>query len=382
MPPIPPPDPNAAPPDAGVSFTTFSGLKNTVAPESLTAREMTRAHNVDLDDLGQIHRRRGRVLKVAGNWTGVFTTKAPFVRTYGVVNGQLVLVNPNYTTQGLGGGYGLDPVAWVQVGPLLYFSTTRANGKIDIATNTVLPWGPAEDFWFSPVPTPDVANGLGQIGGKLLGPPPLATFLAYHNGRVYLGAGNVLWATELYLYDLVDKTKGFRQFEAPITGLVAVEDGVYVGTQTGLYFLAGAFTEHTRTLRERAGVIPGSMVQAPGELIDPEGRRFPDKPQQTTLGMACMTAEGVVVGLSGGQTFNLTRTNYVFPAASRAASLFRVEDGMGTLVVPLTSGGTPTDNAKFGDYLSGTIIRNPTPGQPGGTAAAIPSVTLPDDAED
>lgn len=356
MPPLPPPQ-IQAPPDDGVMFDTFSGIKNTVAPEKLTARQLSRARNVDLDDLGQVHRRRGRTLVATGNWTALFTARAPAL-TFGVQDGNLVLVKPDYSTRVLGAGMAPDPVAWVQVGATLYFCSPRNSGQIDLRTLAVSPWGTSangKEFWFSPVVNPE--PGLGQVGGKLLGPPPLGNCLTWHNGRIYIGAGSVVWGTELYLYNYVDKTKGFRQFESAITGLIAVEDGVYVGTMDGLYFLSGTFNEHVRTIRERAGVVPGSMVQVPGELVDPEGRRFPDLPRPTSKAMACLTTDGVVIGLGGGVTHNLTRTEIVLPTAIRATTMFRQEDGMNTVVVAQQSGGTPTENAKFGDYLSATVIR-------------------------
>ena len=367
--------PPAPPPDDGVSFSTFSGLKNTVNPESLTARELSRAQNIDLDDLGQAHRRRGRRLVATGSWTALVTTVDPKL-TIGVQNGNLVLVNPDYSVQVLLTGIAPDPVAFQQVGPTLYFSSIHNSGQVDLASLTVSPWGrivspsyqpglaPApKDWWYSPVV--NTQDTLGAVGGKLLGPPPPGAFLGYHNGRLYIGSGRVLWATELFLYNYVDKNKGYRFFESDITGILGVEDGVYVGTRQALYFLAGPFNEHVRTLKEKAGVVPGSMIQVPGEMIDPEGRRFPDLPRPTSKAMVCMTQDGVVAGLPGGSTYNLTKAQFVFPAAVSATALYRQEDGMHTLVLPLKSGGTPADNARFGDYLSATVIRSGTPGQPG-----------------
>lgn len=382
-----PPQVPAAPPSPGVQITTFSGLKNTVAPESLTARELSRAQNIDLDDLGQAHRRRGRRKVASGRWHSIFTTLAG--TTFGIKDGALVLVWRDYSTVVMMVGVSDEPLAWVEVGSFLY-ATSRTNSfRIELSSLQVLPWGlvtdhayqpglepgPA-DWWYSPVVDPDTNpdSALGAVAGKLLGAPPLGAHACYFNGRVYVASGSVLWATELFLYDYVDKTAGFRQYEAEITGLCAVDDGMYVGTTAALYYVNGRYGEETRSLKAPAGVLPGSMRHVPGEEVDPEGRRFPDLPRQTSRAMGCVTHAGAVIGMNGGQTYNLTRNQFIFPRAESAATLMRQEDGMNTFVMSMKSGGTPTDGARFGDRADAVIIRAGTPGQPGssGVGALAP----------
>ena len=221
--------------------------------------------------------------------------------------------------------------------------------------------GPA-DFWHSPVVTPDERpdSALGPVAGRLLGAPPLASHAVWWNGRIYMAAGNMLWATELFLYDLVDRNAGFRQYEHEITGLVATDDGIYVGTTAALYYVNGLWGAEVRSMKSGTGVLKGSMLNVPGELVDPEGRRFPDLPRQTNDAMACTTHDGIVIGLTGGQTYNLTRNQFLFPRAEAAAAMFREQDGMNTLVTTMQSGGTPSDGARFGDYLEATLIRAPS----------------------
>jgi hypothetical protein len=390
MPPVPPPQQPPPPPDNGVAFSTFSGLKNTVGPENLTERQLARARNIDLDDLGNAARRRGRRRAASGRWHSLFTTGSPAI-TFGVQDGTLVAVNPDFTVAPLLAGIAEEPMGWVQVGPVAYFSSIHNSGQIDLASLRVSPWGRVrgpsyqpsldpgpDDWWFSPVPRSALSATLGPGGGKLLGAPPLGRFLGAHNGRVYIGSKNLLWATELYLYNYVDKNRGYRVYEHDITGIQSVEDGIYVGTTEALYFLSGTFADHTRKVCEPSGVLPGSMVLAPGELVDPEGRRFPDLPRGTSKAMTCMTHAGMVVGLPGGQTFNLTRNEFVFPKAFKAAAMLRHEDGINTYVVAQSSGGTPRDNAQFGDYLSAEIIRAKSPGQPGQPSGAQAKPALQD----
>lgn len=375
-----------APPAGSVAFSAFSGLRNTVSPERLGPRELARARNIDLDDAGQAHRRRGYALRVLGRFHSVFTSAAGL--SVAVKDGTLCQILPDFKLVPLLGGISDAPLAYVEVGPTLYASSSHNSFQVDQASGGVRPWGrvvspsyqpslapgPA-DWWFSPVVNPSA--DLGPVGGKLLGAPPPATCLATYNGRIYLGAGTVLWATELFLYDYVDKNRNYRVFESPITMIGTVEDGVYVGTEQALYFLSGTFHEQTRVVKLRSGVVPGTLAQLPADMISPTARAQADLPATTTLALACMSHEGMLALLPGGTVYNLTRAAFVFPQAKHGASLFRYQDGMHTLVTAQDSGGTPRDNARFGDHVDAVLIRAGAPGRAGAQAPG-PIVAPPD----
>jgi hypothetical protein len=198
---------------------------------------------------------------------------------------------------------------------------------------------------------------LPPIAGRLLKQPPNATCMTYYNGRLYLSRGRTLWATELYLYNYVDATAGYKLFEADITMLGTVTDGIYVGTKGGLWFLTGpTFAEMKRTWIMDAGVISGSMVDIPGELGNP-----PQVPlmasTQVESAIMFMTTRGVCIGLDGGRVTNMTETKYVFPDAVGAAALYRQQDGVNQYIASLQNGGSPMQSAAIGDYLDVTIIR-------------------------
>ena len=66
---------------------------------------------------------------------------------------------------------------------------------------------------------------------------------------------------------------------------------------------------------------------------------------------------GLCAGFNGGQSFNLTQNTMVFPDASNAAALFRRQDGVNSYVAVADSGGTPSSNARIGDYVDAEIRR-------------------------
>jgi hypothetical protein len=354
------PDPNAPQPGDPIVLAKFDGLKNTLQPERLSPRDLVRARNVTLDDGGQVSRRRGFAQKVSGNAHSLFNTSRG--HTLAVINGTLGVLHQDYSFLALQTGIGTNPaagvglgLAYAQVGPQVYYTSALDSGIINLPTLTAGPWGVGAELWLSPVVNPTAT--LPAIRGQLLGKPPNATSLAYYRGRILLAQGNVLWATEPWLYNFVDKTAGYKQFEGAITLVGAVGDGVYVGTDEGLYFLSGAtYPEWKKDRVMDSPVVPGSMVLIPAELGNP-----PQVPQgadtQLQVALMFLTSQGVCVASDGGTTTNITESKMFFPSATSAAAFYRRQDGMNQYIAAAQSGGTPTNNAAIGDYVSATIIR-------------------------
>src|ERR1043166_1306838 len=446
--PTPPPDPQ----QDSVVFQQFEGLRNTISRDGLKSTELATAQNIDLDDVGQVHRRRGYTQVATGNFHSLFTDENGVA--YGVKDGALGIINSDYSFNILRGGISADPLAYVQVGETVYFSSVTNSGKIhsvehaltkfaedgsngghqcglsstvstitsgtivrvsvqakplersavmlfvfdgvadpfcgfdlangvmstpvsctpqitpladgwyevsitfpmaatsvasfyfflarqfayspagifgasfytgtsgkgllfrqaqwtenagppnsiDLTTSVaggffstfvevVAPWGAENDtgFWLSPVVNP--TDTLPPIAGRTYAKPPMATALTYFNGRIYLASEHTVWATELYLYDYIDKTKNFFNFESPVTALGTVTDGIYVGTETGLWFLSGSFPlKRIRIMG--AGVLPGSMVDIPTELVHPQGQANLDTPLDSKNAVIFTTTVG------------------------------------------------------------------------------------------
>jgi hypothetical protein len=352
--PIPPPLE-----DASLVFSKWNGLKNTVNPERLAPEDLAVGINIDLDDVGQPHRRRGYQQVATGDFHSLFNAEDETV--YGVKNNALGIINKDYSFTSLRTGLnsdptaGMSPLSYAQVGTNIYFSSAQDNGIIDTVGVKVLPWGQGQDIFLSPVLNP-TAN-LPAIRGKLVGPPPLARFITYYNGRIFLAQGNTVWVTELYSYSLVDRTRGYYMFEAEVTMLGTVGDGVYVGTKEGLWFLTGTHKEGMPRKRViDTGVIPGTMVYIPAELGNPPQVGL-DVDSEMQVSIAFMTSNGFCVAEDGGAAYNLTESKFFFPFAARGASMFRRQDGMNTFVTVLDSEGGPVNNARIGDYVEAEIIR-------------------------
>jgi hypothetical protein len=343
-----------------VTFNKFSGIKNTVTEERLSrggrdasgrtlGAELSKALNVDIDDAGQIKRRRGRIKVSSGNFHSLYDINGP---VFVVKDGNLCRLFPDYTVTVLKFNVGQDRISYVKVADDIFFSSRTTSGVIDASNFTVSEWGHestdgAQGRWLSPVVNP--TDYLPAVRGKLLGAPPNASYLAYLNGRVYLASGKTLWATELYLYHYVDKTRTFISFEADITGVAAVTDGLYVGTTEAVYFLSGAFGSMTRVKVADVGMVPNSMVEVPADVVRGGA--------SSRNAVMFMTRYGVFVGLDGGIASNITQSRVEFPLSTDSAPMFRLQDGMNQYVAVTNNGGTPVGASRIGDYVDVEIRR-------------------------
>jgi hypothetical protein len=334
-------------------LSKFAGIKNTVTLERLKPSEFSVGGNVDVDDEGQVHRRRGYTRVASSPFSSLFNADSG--RVYGVKDGTFGIINPDYSFISLLAGIGDAPLAYVQVGGTIYFSSVYNSGQVDIYTNEIKPWGVVggASMWLSPVVNPTTT--LAPIQGKLLHAPQRAKFLTYYNGRIYMAVGNVLWATELFLYNYVDATRTYMTFENEITGLGTVTDGIYVGDETDVWFLTGpTFAEFKRQMVMSEGVIPGSMILVSGELADPHNM---DQPVEAKDALLFLTIHGLCIGQDSGHAFNLTQNHIWFPNAVSAAATWRRQDGVNQYLGVLDSQGTPSEGVRIGDYCDATIIR-------------------------
>lgn len=329
----------------------FSGVRNTVSPERLQPGELEAAVNVDIDDVGQVRRRRGYTRLHAGDHHSLITIDS---RNFVVRDGVLGTLDSSNTFAALV-SVGSDPLSYTSVGSDIFISSRSFSGKI--VAGVAEDWGErgGAGQWISPVMRP--TETLGAVAGRHLSSPPLATEIEHYKGRIYLASERWLWATELYLYDHVDKTRNFLQFEHDMTMLAAVEDGLYVGTTEQLFFLSGTLSKgFVRTAVLDAGVIRGSKVIVPTSKIHPEARNGPVPEGNSPV---FLTTKGICVGLEGGRAYNLTQDRTQFPSTDRAAALYREDQGASSYIAAMSSSGGYGANARIGDYVDAEIVRAP-----------------------
>lgn len=112
----------------------FKGLRNTVPSESFEVGDLEAAPNVDLNDAGDIMRRKGNsVVKLAGSWHSVFASGGTCV---GVQGATLYRINADYSTLALRTDMALNRyVSYSAIAGRIYYSNGAQNGIIENSVN-------------------------------------------------------------------------------------------------------------------------------------------------------------------------------------------------------------------------------------------------------
>jgi hypothetical protein len=155
------------------------------------------------------------------------------------------------------------------------------------------------------------------LATQWLDAPPVGQALAFHRGRLYIAAGDVLYATAALAYEHCD-LRDYCAFDGtPIQLLAPVTGGLFVGTSAAVYFLGGDTLAARSVVRKLdTGTVRGSVAYGDGEAVT--GRRELSG-QEVAL---FTTADGVVMGLPDGSLVQLTRERYNMRQTGVGAALF------------------------------------------------------------
>ncbi len=143
---------------------------------------------------------------------------------------------------------------------------------------------------------------------------PAGAVLGYFAGHILVGLGSRLYISEPYAHELFDLRRGYR-FSAPITMIAPVGDGVYLGTEAEIAFLAGKdVTKLVYQQRANYGAIEGTLATSLAEDFEPGAQ-----------GSAVVfgTMQGICVGLNSGVLKNLTAERFNYPTTRRGAGVVR-----------------------------------------------------------
>ena len=158
-------------------------------------------------------------------------------------------------------------------------------------------------------------------------PPPNGSVLAEHNGRILVGFGKYIAYSSAFRPERFDIARQAIPCEDTVRIIAPVQTGVFVGTDSAIFYLDGADIDAASTTAlADYGAVPGSLVYVDGDLVGASGRCA-----------LFLTAQGVVLCTPGGNFKNLTRDRY-WPAASpRAGAVFIREAGRSRYLASLMS---------------------------------------------
>ncbi len=151
-------------------------------------------------------------------------------------------------------------------------------------------------------------------------PAPAGQLVDSFSGRTLVAAGGTLYYSEPYAPELFDLRKNYR-LGAHITVLAALDDGVYVGTETQLLWMGGAVPEKWDvTPKLSYGAIRGTSAVCSRDMID-------DGASDEFCAFFA-TTQGLCIGLGDGTVTNLTQSRFSYPIQERGAAVVRRHRGM------------------------------------------------------
>lgn len=177
-------------------------------------------------------------------------------------------------------------------------------------------------------PGPTVAT----LGTQHLSPPPVGDFLGIYNGHALVAAGDTLFYSEPYAYELFDLRKRQR-FGSRIVMLAPVKGGVFVGTENQTIFLEGPTPDRFNfQILSDYGVIPHTASRTSASRV--EAARTGDCVVWTSK-------RGICAGFDGGTMLNLTEDRFAYPVQPTGGGLVRLWRGINQYVATLRGAEVP-----------------------------------------
>lgn len=177
------------------------------------------------------------------------------------------------------------------------------------------------------------------------------SIVRYFNGRLYMARNDTVTFTEPLRYSLTRPAQGIYMFSSKVTLLEPSLDGLYVGTDEGIVFIAGSDPYDIRqTNVSRHAPVPRAVTTVPGEFMGADQAEVP----------AWWGIDGALVaGLPGGNLQQLSKDRIATPNFGIGAMMYREREGMAQLVSSLRNGGEQSQLAAT-DTAVAEVRRNTT----------------------
>lgn len=283
-----------------VLFDKTEGLSDSSDPVRVGENALITAENVVIDLSGSAARRKGMTLVHSGNWHSLFSCGSYGL---GVVDGVLNLIESDRSLTALK-AIGVNRVSYVKsfdgLHEVVYFVSVSTVGKV--VNKVYADWAMGDYV--------GVSSTDSRVIDYLLGPPP-GQLLEIFNGRMFIATGNVLRFSEIFDFARFASESLFL-FDSNITMLVAVPAGLFVGTDSNVYFLKGNDAlDLGINLAYRAGAIFGSSIKVSAAEIAMQST--------TDIVVFGISGEGICLGDGSGNVLNMTNIPVVFPVGKTGA---------------------------------------------------------------
>ncbi len=272
------------------------------------------AYNIDISDIGRISRRKG--------FTRRFASGAHSIFAYGsiclfVTDNALTVLHEDFSTNAIRNVTPGARMDYEPVGNEIYYANGHEIGVVIAGSS----FGWVFTEYIGPETTRTFSN------------PPIGRLIEYYNGRVYIVQDDVVWYSEPFNLNAFDLARNYIQLPGYIRMLKAVAGGLYVSTETDIFFYKGSTPEDFHEVKVADyPAIEGTAQVIQGRInFGQDGKPDVEVAWGLEKSAILLAEKGVCWGGSGGEFFNLTEKRIKLPKASTGAGLFHEGKYVGLL---------------------------------------------------
>lgn len=158
---------------------------------------------------------------------------------------------------------------------------------------------------------------------------PGGSIVRVYKARLLVARDNSLVFSEPFNYGLTSRRHNFVQFVSDVTMVEAVEDGVFVGTRDGVFFLSGDNPrDFTQSFASANVPVRGaSTMLSSARLPDELAAKATDAPNAVWLG-----CDGYSIGLASGIVHDVQSDRITLPDYEAGASVAYTKNGLTQLI--------------------------------------------------
>jgi hypothetical protein len=254
--------------------------------------ELVTAYNVDIDDNGSVSRRKGfGATAITDDTHSLFHEKSDCLFVSGTT---LYRLNADYSKTSVKTGLtNRLRLSYAQVNDCVYYCNGAEKGYVKDGT------------WYDWVG----AAYTGPTTTRRFSNPPVGDILGFHNGRVYVGTGSILWYSEYLAFAWFDMARNFIMMESNIKAIRGVTDGIYVSDESSTYFFQGGDPSSFKLrIVDSKPVIQGTDCYIDVSKFKEMNRKG--------IGVIWTSSESICLGLEDGTVMDLTGNRLVYPSSN------------------------------------------------------------------
>lgn len=166
----------------------------------------------------------------------------------------------------------------------------------------------------------EVPSYIGLETTRSFDSPVIGHNLEIYKGRMFIAQDRFLRMSEPMNFSSFDLNKAGFYFDSYIRMIKAVQGGLYVGTDSWIYFLTGDIYTLQGELPKRAKILNAAVIEGTDLLISGSKLKgkLPGMVNIFTLGKG----EGICIGDINGSILNLTEERLNYPDARYGAAMF------------------------------------------------------------